>query len=45
MQMVGGIGHINVLPLERICRDIRLASIWKARARLRADAADEIIYE
>jgi alkylation response protein AidB-like acyl-CoA dehydrogenase len=28
MQVVGGIGYTNVLPLERICRDIRLASIW-----------------
>lgn len=28
MQVVGGIGYTNVLPIERICRDIRLASIW-----------------
>jgi len=28
MQVVGGIGYTNVLPLERIQRDIRLASIW-----------------
>ena len=28
MQVVGGIGYTNVLPLERINRDIRLASIW-----------------
>jgi len=28
MQVVGGIGYTNVLPLERIYRDIRLASIW-----------------
>jgi butyryl-CoA dehydrogenase len=28
MQVVGGIGYTNVLPLERIHRDIRLASIW-----------------
>jgi alkylation response protein AidB-like acyl-CoA dehydrogenase len=27
MQVVGGIGYTNVLPLERIYRDIRLASI------------------
>ena len=28
MQVVGGIGYTDVLPLERIQRDIRLASIW-----------------
>jgi butyryl-CoA dehydrogenase len=28
MQVVGGLGYTNVLPLERIYRDIRLASIW-----------------
>ncbi|MBE7461463.1 MAG: hypothetical protein HS112_13140 [Zoogloeaceae bacterium] len=28
MQVVGGIGYTNVLPLERIYRDTRLASIW-----------------
>lgn len=28
MQVTGGIGYTNVLPLERIYRDIRLASIW-----------------
>lgn len=28
MQVVGGIGYTNVLPIERIYRDIRLASIW-----------------
>jgi butyryl-CoA dehydrogenase len=28
MQVLGGIGYTNVLPLERIYRDVRLASIW-----------------
>jgi alkylation response protein AidB-like acyl-CoA dehydrogenase len=28
MQVLGGIGYTNVFPLERIYRDIRLASIW-----------------
>ncbi|MBI4765327.1 MAG: acyl-CoA/acyl-ACP dehydrogenase [Deltaproteobacteria bacterium] len=28
MQVVGGIGYTNILPLERLYRDIRLASIW-----------------
>jgi hypothetical protein len=28
MQVVGGIGYTKVFPLERIYRDVRLASIW-----------------
>jgi len=28
MQVTGGIGYTNVMPIERIYRDIRLASIW-----------------
>ncbi|MFA5890665.1 MAG: acyl-CoA dehydrogenase family protein [Actinomycetota bacterium] len=28
MQVVGGIGYTNVFPLERMYRDMRLASIW-----------------
>ena len=28
MQVCGGIGYTNVMPIERIYRDIRLASIW-----------------
>ena len=28
MQVVGGIGYTNVFPIERIFRDVRLASIW-----------------
>ena len=28
MQVLGGIGYTNILPVERIYRDIRLASIW-----------------
>lgn len=28
MQVLGGIGYTNVLPVERIFRDIRLATIW-----------------
>jgi butyryl-CoA dehydrogenase len=28
MQVVGGIGYTNIFPIERIYRDIRLASIW-----------------
>lgn len=28
MQVVGGIGYTNILPIERIYRDVRLASIW-----------------
>ena len=28
MQVMGGIGYTNVFPIERIVRDLRLASIW-----------------
>jgi len=28
LQVLGGIGYTNVFPLERIYRDLRLASIW-----------------
>ena len=28
MQVMGGIGYTNVFPVERIFRDIRLATIW-----------------
>ena len=28
MQVVGGLGYTNILPIERIHRDVRLASIW-----------------
>ncbi len=28
MQVMGGIGYTNIFPLERIFRDLRLASIW-----------------
>ena len=34
MQVVGGIGYTNVFPLERISRDIRLASIWTATSEV-----------
>jgi len=28
MQVMGGIGYTNIFPIERIVRDLRLASIW-----------------
>jgi alkylation response protein AidB-like acyl-CoA dehydrogenase len=28
MQVMGGIGYTNIYPVERIFRDLRLASIW-----------------
>jgi len=28
MQVMGGIGYTNIFPIERIGRDLRLASIW-----------------
>jgi len=36
MQVAGGIGYTNVLPLERIYRDIRLASIWTGTSEVMA---------
>jgi butyryl-CoA dehydrogenase len=34
MQVMGGIGYTNVFPVERICRDIRLASIWTGTSEI-----------
>ncbi len=34
MQVMGGIGYTNVFPIERICRDIRLASIWTGTSEI-----------
>jgi alkylation response protein AidB-like acyl-CoA dehydrogenase len=34
MQVVGGIGYTNVFPLERIYRDIRLATIWTGTSEI-----------
>jgi hypothetical protein len=28
MQVMGGIGYTDIFPVERILRDLRLASIW-----------------
>jgi len=28
MEVMGGIGYTNIFPIERISRDVRLASIW-----------------
>jgi butyryl-CoA dehydrogenase len=28
LQVMGGIGYTNIFPIERIFRDVRLASIW-----------------
>ena len=28
MQVMGGIGYTDIFPVERIVRDLRLASIW-----------------
>lgn len=36
MQAVGGIGYTNIFPLERITRDIRLASIWTGTSEVMA---------
>ena len=36
MQVVGGIGYTNILPLERLYRDVRLASIWTGTSEVMA---------
>jgi len=36
MQVMGGIAYTNVFPLERIYRDIRLASIWTGTSEVMA---------
>jgi hypothetical protein len=34
MQVMGGIGYTNVFPIERIFRDLRLASIWTGTSEI-----------
>lgn len=42
MQVMGGIGYTNVYPVERIVRDLRLASIWTGTSEvMRMITADE----
>ena len=36
MQVMGGIGYTNIFPLERIFRDVRLASIWTGTSEVMA---------
>ena len=36
MQVMGGIGYTNVYPVERIHRDLRLASIWTGTSEVMA---------
>ncbi|MEB2312859.1 MAG: acyl-CoA/acyl-ACP dehydrogenase [Sorangiineae bacterium] len=36
MQVMGGIGYTNVFPIERIVRDLRLASIWTGTSEVMA---------
>jgi len=36
MQCMGGIGYTNVYPIERIVRDLRLASIWTGTSEVMA---------
>jgi len=36
MQVMGGIGYTNVFPVERMHRDIRLASIWTGTSEVMA---------
>jgi len=34
MQVLGGIGYTNVFPIEKLLRDIRLASIWTGTSEI-----------
>ena len=34
MQVLGGIGYTNVFPIERLVRDIRLATIWTGTSEI-----------
>jgi len=36
MQVIGGIGYTNIFPVERISRDVRLASIWTGTSEVMA---------
>ncbi len=36
MQVMGGIGYTNIFPIERIFRDVRLASIWTGTSEVMA---------
>ena len=36
MQVMGGIGYTNIFPIERISRDVRLASIWTGTSEVMA---------
>ena len=36
MQVMGGIGYTNVFPVEKIVRDLRLASIWTGTSEVMA---------
>jgi acyl-CoA dehydrogenase len=46
MQVLGGIGYTNVFPMERLLRDMRLATIWTGSNEvMRAVIAHEYIRE
>ncbi|MEA3224289.1 MAG: acyl-CoA dehydrogenase family protein [Thermodesulfobacteriota bacterium] len=36
MQVIGGIGYTDIFPVERIFRDVRLASIWTGTSEVMA---------
>jgi len=36
MQVMGGLGYTSIMPIERIYRDIRLASIWTGTSEIMA---------
>jgi len=45
MQVMGGIGYTDVYPIERICRDLGLASIWTGTNEVMSAIAAREWYE
>ncbi len=44
MQVMGGVGYTNIYPIERITRDLRLASIWTGTNEVMAAIAAKEVY-
>lgn len=45
MQVMGGIGYTNIYPVERIFRDVRLATIWTGTSEVMAMIAAHEWYQ
>ena len=44
MQVMGGVGYTNIYPIERISRDLRLASIWTGTNEIMAAIVAKEVY-